>query len=667
MATVYLAEDVKHHRRLAVKVLRAEIAAVLGAERFLREIETAARLNHPHILPLHDSGEADGFLYYVMPYVEGESLRDRLAREKQLPLDDALQIAREVADALSYAHSHDVVHRDIKPENILLESGHAVVADFGIARAITAAGGENLTETGIALGTPTYMSPEQAAGSKELDGRSDLYSLGCVLYEMLAGQPPFTGPTVGSIVHQHFVAEPPSITSIRPAVPAAIAGVLGRALAKTPADRFSPAAQFAEALRGAAIAPAPPSATSAHGTQALAAGRKRWRQGLYLAGAVVVVVLAAALYLIRFRGAAAGPKETLATLQTAAQEGRFDDVYAGLAVAGLDFGDRRVRALAELVAGTVAIETDPSGVPVSLWRVEPIATFPKNSAIELGKTPVKDRQLVAGEYLLRLAPRERDTLTLLVDVAVGEETQVRRTLLPAGSGWEGMVLVQRGLSPLEPSGPPVPAFLIDRHEVTNAEFGKFVAAGGYGDSTYWPQTLLVDHRPTPWRQAVRAFVDRTGLPGPRGWSSGRFPPDRANHPVTGVTWYEAAAYARRVGKELPSRAQWYRAALGDGDHVYPWGRDARSATRRANFNLTGTSPAGSLPLGVSPFGCFDMAGNVREWLRDETAEGGRYFAAGGSWKDPTYMFFADHVEPFDPAFAGPGLGLRLVTRVPTGP
>ncbi len=666
MATVYLAEDRKHHRQVAVKVLRAEIAAVLGAERFLREIETAARLNHPHILPLHDSGEADGFLYYVMPYVEGESLRDRLDREKQLPLDDALQIAREVADALSYAHSHDVVHRDIKPENIMLESGHAVVADFGIARAITAAGGAKLTETGIALGTPAYMSPEQAAGSRELDGRSDLYSLGCVLYEMLGGQPPFTGPTVESIVHQHLATEPPSITSIRPAVPAAIAGVLGRALAKTPADRFNPAAQFAEALRGATIAPASPAAAPGDGTQALAAGWKRGRQGLYLVGAAVVVVLVA-LYLIRLRGAGVGPKETFATLQTAAQEGRLDDVYAGLAAAGLDFGDRRVRALAELVAGTVAIETDPSGVPASLWRVEPIATFPEHPAIVLGKTPVKERQLVAGEYLLRLAPRERDTLTLLVDVAVRAETRVRKTLLPAGGGWEGMVLVERGLSPIEPSGPPVPAFLIDRYEVTNAEFGKFVAAGGYGDSTYWPRTLLVDHRPTSWKQAVRGLVDRTGLPGPRGWSSGTFPPDRPNHPVTGVSWYEAAAYARWVGKELPSRAQWYRAALGNGEHVYPWGRDARSATRRANFNLAGTSPVGSLPLGVSPFGCFDMAGNVREWLRDRTADGGRYFAAGGSWQDPTYMFLADHLEPFDPAFAGPGLGFRLVTGVPTGP
>src|SRR2546427_4698809 len=193
MATVYFAHELKHQRPVAVKVLRSELAATLGPERFLREIQVTAQLQHPHILPLHDSGDAEGFLYYVMPYVEGESLRGRLTRERQLPLDDALAIAREVADALCYAHSRDVVHRDIKPENILFQSGHAVVSDFGIARAIGVAGGGSVTGTGIAVGTPGYMSPEQTRGIAQLDGRSDLYSLGCVLYEMLAGEPPFTG------------------------------------------------------------------------------------------------------------------------------------------------------------------------------------------------------------------------------------------------------------------------------------------------------------------------------------------------------------------------------------------------------------------------------------------------------------------------------------------
>ena len=248
MATVYLAEDRKHHRLVAVKVLRPELATLLGPDRFLREIELAGRLTHPHILPLHDSGNADGILFYVMPYVEGESLADRLSREKQLPVRDAIQIAREVADALNYAHGHGVVHRDIKPGNILLSAGHAVVADFGIARAVDRARGDEITGTGVAVGTPGYMSPEQAAGTRDLDGRSDLYSLGCVLYEMLAGQPPFTGPTSESIVRQHLAAPPPKVTAIRPSVPSGLVEALDRSLAKTPADRFDTGAQFAEAL-----------------------------------------------------------------------------------------------------------------------------------------------------------------------------------------------------------------------------------------------------------------------------------------------------------------------------------------------------------------------------------------------------------------------------------
>jgi len=259
MATVYLAQDERHHRQVAIKVLRPELAAALGPERFLREIETTANLRHPHILPLFDSGQAGGevptlergtetFLYYVMPYVEGESLRARLDRVKQLPVDEALQIVREVADALSYAHARGVIHRDIKPENVLLESGHAVVADFGIARAVSAAGGEKLTRTGMAIGTPTYMSPEQAAGSDDLDGRSDLYALGCMLYEMLAGQPPFTGPTVESVVRQHIAAEAPVVTQYRPRVSSEVAAALDRALAKNPADRFATAREFAQAI-----------------------------------------------------------------------------------------------------------------------------------------------------------------------------------------------------------------------------------------------------------------------------------------------------------------------------------------------------------------------------------------------------------------------------------
>jgi serine/threonine protein kinase/Tfp pilus assembly protein PilF len=248
MATVYLAQDVKHRRQVALKVLHPELAHAMGTDRFLREVETGARLVHPHVLPVFDSGEVDGLLWYTMPYIDGESLRDRLRRERQLPLDDAIRIATEVADALSYAHGHGVVHRDIKPENILLSGSHALVADFGIAKAVALAGGERLTQTGSALGTPAYMSPEQAAGDAELDGRSDIYSLGCVLYEMLAGEPPFTGPTVRALMVKHFTDPVPSVSRLRPGVPERVERATTQALAKEPVDRFASASEFARAL-----------------------------------------------------------------------------------------------------------------------------------------------------------------------------------------------------------------------------------------------------------------------------------------------------------------------------------------------------------------------------------------------------------------------------------
>jgi hypothetical protein len=255
MGVVYRAWDVKHARSVALKMVRPELGSVLAAERFLREIRLASKLQHPHIVPLYDSGAAAGVLFYVMPLVEGESLRARLTRERQLPLEDALQITSAVADALSYAHSHDVVHRDIKPENILLAAGHALVVDFGIGRAITAAGGERLTESGISIGTPAYMSPEQATGDTKLDGRSDLYSLACVLYEMLAGHPPFLGASAQEVIVRHTLDAVPSLRSARPAVSGAIERAVTRALAKVPADRFATATRFAATLDEAILAP----------------------------------------------------------------------------------------------------------------------------------------------------------------------------------------------------------------------------------------------------------------------------------------------------------------------------------------------------------------------------------------------------------------------------
>ncbi|MGH7730648.1 MAG: protein kinase domain-containing protein [Candidatus Eiseniibacteriota bacterium] len=285
-ATVFLAQDLKHHRPVAIKVLDPELAATLGSDRFIQEIEIAGRLQHPHILTMLASGTVNGLIYYVMPFVEGESLRSRLEREHQLPVDDALRLACEVADALDAAHRHGVVHRDIKPENVLLSEGHAMVADFGIARAIRKLSGTQTTPAGSVLGTPIYMSPEQAVGSGEVDARSDIYSLACVLYEMLAGQPPFTGPTADSVVQQHLTLPPRPVTALRPAVPEAVARVLVQALAKTPADRFRDAGLFGRALAAARGPRRRPWEGLRFGWRAVA----RWTLGALLIVAAAIVV-----------------------------------------------------------------------------------------------------------------------------------------------------------------------------------------------------------------------------------------------------------------------------------------------------------------------------------------------------------------------------------------
>jgi len=284
MATVFLAEDLRHRRSVAVKVLRPELAAVIGADRFLAEIRTTANLQHPHILPLFDSGGADSFLFYVMPYVDGESLRDRLGREKQLPVAEAVRIASEVASALDYAHRHGVVHRDIKPENVLLHEGRALVADFGIALAVTEAGGSRLTETGLSLGTPMYMSPEQATGEREITARADVYSLGAVTYEMLLGEPPFTGPSAQAIVARVLTEDPRPLTAARRTVPPAVEDAVLAALEKLPADRPVSAASFASLLAASATTTGGMHRTRAAGrrSRAVAAG------ALLLAGAAGV-------------------------------------------------------------------------------------------------------------------------------------------------------------------------------------------------------------------------------------------------------------------------------------------------------------------------------------------------------------------------------------------
>jgi tRNA A-37 threonylcarbamoyl transferase component Bud32/tetratricopeptide (TPR) repeat protein len=354
MARVFRAEDRKHGRRVAVKVLRPELAAAVGAERFLREIEISAGLRHPNVLPLFDSGEADGLLYYVMPLVEGESLRSRMERERQLPLEDALEIALEVADALSYAHSRGVVHRDIKPENILLESGHAVVTDFGIARAIEGGGrGGPITEAGLAIGTPAYMSPEQASGDAVVDGRTDLYALGCVLYEMLAGEPPHTGPTPQAILARSLTTDVRPLPPVRASVTPALESVVRRALAPVAADRYHTCHEFAEAVRAARAGTLVPTAAPSLGRVGVAQLARR------MLGPILGVLALGAVALVAYR--LLGPTTALASGRLGIAVFPFRDTGEGAGWWAEALGD----LLATTLDGTPGVSVAD---PWSLWQ-----------------------------------------------------------------------------------------------------------------------------------------------------------------------------------------------------------------------------------------------------------------------------------------------------------
>ncbi len=313
---------------------------------------------------------------------------------------------------------------------------------------------------------------------------------------------------------------------------------------------------------------------------------------------------------------------------------------------------------------TLSIESDPPGATVTLTAVQPVGTFSERQPVTIGPTPVADHRLAPAEYLVRLDLERTTSVEFLVSIDADERVGLARSLVSTGPLTEGMVLIAEGNHPHKPNDPPVPAFLIDRFEVTNEQFLEFVSAGGYQDPTFWSENLVLDGNPTPWEAAVATLVDRTGAPGPRGWSGGLYPEGKSDHPVVGVTWYEADAYARWAGKQLPTWDQWWRAALGDEPRVYPWGSDVEAADLRANFGLVDTEPAGSYSLGVSPWGAYDMAGNAGEWLQDLGGHPQKARVVGGSWNAPPYTFDPVQAGSFDPGFADPAIGFRCVKPVP---
>jgi serine/threonine protein kinase/dienelactone hydrolase len=641
MSRVFVAEESALGRRVVVKVLSPDLAAAVSVERFNREIVLAARLQHPHIVPLLMAGDAGGLPWFTMPFVEGESLRQRLARTP-ITADDTVEILRDMAQALEYAHSRDIVHRDIKPENILLTGRTAVVTDFGIARAISAATwndsrGSTLTARGTIIGTPAYMAPEQAAGG-EVDARADIYAWGVIAYEMFAGTHPFASHTTAqSLLAAHIAETPASLATRRSDLPASITELVDRCLAKNPDDRPADSSALLASL-GAAVRPAA-SHRSALSRSKLAAG---------IVAAVLIVVAAGWTWhqSDRRRWARTEAITSIRALKTADLSlAAFMMLRAAEQYAP---ADSQLANYAEANTHLISIASSPSGAKIEIQDY----VSPDSGWYTLGETPLKDIRTPKGYFRWRIskqhvgsylaAPLAGSDVRFALDSALAAPTGMVRV---PGSRWRNMVAFVGWVGPYT-----LPMFYIDRFEVTNRQYQAFVDSGGYGQAKYWDEKFIRGGREVPRDSAMALFHDRTGRPGPSTWEGGHFPEGRADYPVSGVSWYEARAYAAFAGKSLPAFAQWYRAAPPDvGTFI----------VRESNISRTDPSPVGAYP-GIGPFGTYDMAGNVREWTVN-ALDADRRFILGGASRSLTYLYAEpEALSPFD---RSPENGFRCVLNV----
>ncbi len=657
MATVYLADDLKHHRKVAVKVLRPDLVAVIGATRFLREIEIAAQLAHPHILPLHDSGEADGFLYYVMPFVEGESLRDRLERERALPMGELLRVLRDVADALAYAHQHGVVHRDIKPDNVMLTGRHALVTDFGVAKAVSEAGaGAQLTTVGVSLGTPAYMAPEQVSAEPDVDRRADLYAFGVLAYEMLAGRLPFVGASAHAVMVAHVTEQPQPVVELRADTPPALAAAVMRCLEKNRGDRFQSADELLVELEGLLT---PAGGVTPVGTTP-ARARPTGRRLVLMAGIGVVLLLGGGWLVRDLRRSARvhwAREQAIPQIRAAADSAQWEEAWnLAQQVEEVAPDDPLLAAVWPLITRRVNIRTEPAGA-----RVYRRAYAAADSTWHyLGTTPLDSVRVPMfgiyrgpeGLWYLRF---EKDGFLPLEVLAIGFDGSYALNAVRGATG--GMTCVPGGrmeelnLPGLEQlGGITLDTFWIDGLEVTNLHFKAFVDSGGYRRHELWTEPFVLDGRSLTWEAAMARFTDRTGRPGPSTWEAGDFPTGQGDYPVSGLSWYEAAAYAKFAGKSLPTIYHWARAA---GPTAASW------IIPRSNFDGRGPAPGGSY-RGLGPFGTFDMAGNVREWCLNSA--GASRYILGGGWNDPGYAFNDAYTQP--PFDRSPTNGIRLVRYRP---
>ncbi len=637
MGIVYKAEDLKLKRSVALKFLPPHLSDFAELkERFLIEARAAAALSHPNICVIHEVGESEERPYIAMEYVEGETLRDRIKRSSLKP-EEALDIAIQVASGLGEAHRKGIVHRDIKSANIMVTAkGQAKVMDFGLAKLQE---GSSLTKSQTTLGTVAYMSPEQARGD-ELDQRTDLWSLGVVLYEMLTGDLPFKGDRDLSIIHSIIHEDPRPIKTCKPPVPLELQRVVARALKKDPAARYISAEDALKDLRKYKEA-LQAEAASVFNLRSLARRLRRPVVAIPAALAVIGVAVAAIWFLDRQAQIRWAREEALPEI---ARMVEGNDVMRNLVppyrlavktekVLG---NDPKLAELFSKCSLNINIKTDPSGARVSMKEY----ISPEAEWSYLGTTPLENVRVPVGVFRWKFEKDGYETVLAASstwDVDTHDPNLVVpydlfRTLDAGGSLPPGMVRVQgaqTGRGKLED-------FFIDRFEVTNRQFKGFIDAGGYRNKELWKYPLVHDGRKLAWGEAMKRFVDQTNLPGPATWSAGDYPEGEGDHPVSGVSWYEAAAYAEWAGKSLPSSVHWGTARGQETPwiRVFQLGGYALLAPF-SNFRGKGPVPVGSLS-DFTTFGAFDMAGNVREWCSNETPVG--RIIRGGAWSDNTYEF-----------------------------
>ena len=639
MSRLFLAEERRFGRRVVVKLLRPEAGAGFSADRFEREIRLAAQLQDPHIVPLLQAGHVRDLPFYTMPYVDGESLRARLGRGP-VPLDQALDILRDVALALEYAHRRQVVHRDVKPENVLLAGRTALVTDFGIAKAVSAAtataSGGTLTTAGTLLGTPGYMAPEQATGGL-VDARTDVYAWGIMAYELLAGVHPFAERTSAqAMIAAHVTMAPAPLDARAPEIPRAVTTLVDRCLAKDPAQRPASGSELVEGLRRPVI---PPPAQRV---------RSVARSAAIFGGLFAALAMLGWLY----RGAEHRRWARELAVPQAERLRAADRSLAAFFV--LQKADRYLPADTQIArvrsenTRRLSVTSSPSGAAVAIQDY----TTPDSAWYALGTTPLDDVQIPAGYFRWKVskagigeyvtAPITADTMRFPLDSQLAAPAGMVR--VPANT-WGDFIAFVGWVGPYR-----LPAFYLDRLEVTNRQYQAFVDAGGYDDPKYWTEPFVRNGRALSRDTAMALFRDRTGRAGPATWEGGHYPEGQADYPVSGVSWYEAAAYAAFVGKSLPTVAQWYEAAPPDV---------GRYAVRMSNISTASLAPAGAA-RGLGPFGTDDMAGNVREWALNALAPD-RRFILGGDWASLTYLYAEpESLSPFD---RSPGNGIRCVRNI----